>query len=93
MYGTSRKVKPIHSQSTADYILSTSDVNLQVNATLESWILNAVLLEVEYSFLTKENLQGPSISLFFNMPISGYHYPKINSLGGSFGLDFNYYFT
>ncbi|MGZ6254927.1 MAG: hypothetical protein ACXWL5_02995 [Candidatus Chromulinivorax sp.] len=91
MYGTARKIKPLYGNS-LEYSVTHTDVNLRLNATLESWILNAVFVELEYNFLTEKNPQGPVISLFFNTPISGFHYPKINSLGGSFGLGFNYFF-
>ncbi len=89
MYGTARKIKPIH--PTAYYTTSLSEVNLHVNATLQSWNINALFFELEYNFLTKENPQGPCLTLFFNTPLSGYHYPKINAIGGDFGLSFNYY--
>lgn len=90
MYGTGRKIKQILPGITS--IVPTSHVNLHVNATLQSWNLNALFFEIDYNFLSKENLQGPCLTLFFNTPISGYHYPKINALGGEFGLTFNYYF-
>lgn len=89
MYGTPRKIKPIH--PTTFYVSSLPQVNLRVNTTLESWCLNALFFELDYNFLTKENPQGPCLSLFFNTPLSGYHYPKINGIGGEFGLTFNYH--
>lgn len=89
MYGTPRKIKPLNPNSL--YVVSELQTTLRVNATLESWNLNALFLELDYNFLTKENPQGPCISLFFNTPLSGYHYPKINGIGGEFGLTFNYY--
>jgi hypothetical protein len=89
MYGTERKIKPIDSVSY--YTIDIPDVNVRVNDSLRSWNINALFFEVDYNFLTKENPQGPCLSLFFNMPISGYNYPKVNAFGGEFGLSFNYY--
>jgi len=89
MYGTARKIKPIN--PTAYHVISASDLNLHVNASLQSWNVSALFFELDYNFLTKDNPQGPCLSLFFNTPLSGYHYPKINALGGEFGLSFNYY--
>ncbi len=90
MHGTARKIKPLYPDGY--YVTPVSDFNLQINATLQSWNLTALFFELDYNFLTKENPQGPCLTLFFNTPLSGYHYPKINSLGGEFGLSFNYYF-
>ena len=89
MYGTARKIKPVNP---AGYnIVPVSDVNVRVNATLQAWNISALFFELDYNFLTKENPQGPCLSLFFNIPLSGFHYPKINAFGGEFGLNFNYY--
>jgi hypothetical protein len=90
MYGNGRKTQRISQASSS--IVPVSDVNLQVNATLQSWNLNALFFEIDYNFLSQENPQGPCLTVFFNTPISGYHYPKINALGGEFGLNFNYTF-
>jgi len=89
MYGTGRKIKPIN--QSVYTIIPLSDVNVHVNGNLESWNINALFFELDYSFLTKENPQGPCLSLFFNMPLCGLHYPKINAIGGEFGLIFNYF--
>lgn len=89
MYGTARKIKPVN--PAAYNIVPTSDVNLHVNATLQAWNISALFFELDYNFLTKDNPQGPCLSAFFNIPLSGFHYPKINAFGGEFGLSFNYY--
>jgi hypothetical protein len=89
MYGTARKVKPISANTY--HVVPVSDINLNVNATLQTWNISALFFELDYNFLTQDNPQGPCLSLFFNTPLSGYHYPKINVLGGEFGLSFNYY--
>lgn len=88
MYGMPRKIKPIN--ATAYNVMHLPDVNVRVNDSLQSWNINALLLELDYNFLTKDNPQGPCLSLFFNMPISGYNYPRTNVIGGEFGLTFNY---
>lgn len=89
MYGAGRKTKPINPSSYN--IIHVPDVNVRVNDSLQAWNVNAVFFELDYNFLTKENPQGPCLSLFFNTPISGYNYPKANAIGGEFGLSFNYY--
>lgn len=89
MYGTERKIKPIHPN--AYYPVPVSDVNVRVNASLDTWNISALFFELDYNFLTKENPQGPCLTLFFNTPIGGYNYPKVNAIGGEFGLTFNYY--
>lgn len=89
MYGTPRKIKPIH--SVGNHLNHVANVNLNLNATLQAWNLSALFFELDYNFLTKENPQGPCVSLFFNTPLSGYNYPKINAIGGEFGLSFNYF--
>lgn len=89
MHGTGRKIKPLHGQ-TSFYADGSSGVNFNVNTTLESWNITALFFELDYNFLTKENTQAPCLTLFFNTPLSGYHYPKINAIGGEFGLTFNY---
>ncbi len=89
MYGTARKSKPVNQNSY--HIIHIPDVNVRLNDSLRSWNINALFFEVDYNFLTKENPQGPCLSFFFNMPISGYNYPKVNAIGGEFGLSFNYY--
>lgn len=89
MYGTPRKIKPIHEHIT--YIVPVSNVNLNLNSTLQSWNVSALFFELDYNFLTKDNPQGPCLTFFFNTPLSGFHYPKINAFGGDFGLSFNYY--
>ncbi len=89
MYGSARKIKPIN--ATTYHVVPTSDVNVQTNSTLQSWNISALFFELDYNFLTKENPQGPCLTLYFNTPLSGFLYPKINALGGAFGLSFNYY--
>ncbi|MDP3788555.1 MAG: hypothetical protein Q8Q60_04565 [Candidatus Chromulinivorax sp.] len=89
MYGAARKVKPV--SPAGYYVVEGSDVNISLNSSLQTWAVNALLFELDYNFLTKENPQGPCVSLFFNMPLSGYNYPKVNAIGGEFGLTFNYY--
>lgn len=89
MYGAGRKTKPV--SSSGYYIVDTLDLNVHLNSSLQDWAINALFFELDYNFLTKENPQGPCLSLFFNMPLSGYNYPKVNAIGGEFGLTFNYY--
>lgn len=89
MYGTARKIKPI---SSATYnVVHVPDVNVHLNSTLQSWNITALFFELDYNFLTEENPQGPCVTLFFNTPLSGYHFPKVHGIGGEFGLSFNYY--
>ncbi len=89
MYGSGRKIKPI---SSAGYrVIPVTDVNVRLNSSLQNWAVNTLFFELDYNFLTKDNPQGPCVSLFFNLPLSGYNYPKTNAIGGEFGLTFNYY--
>jgi hypothetical protein len=89
MYGSGQKSKPV---SAGQYqVVENSDVNFRLNSGFQTWAVNALLFEIDYNFLTKENPQGPCVSLFFNLPLSGYNYPKTNAIGGEFGLTFNYY--
>jgi hypothetical protein len=88
MYGSARKIKPI--SSTGYQPQHHSDVNLRLNSTLQDWALNALFFELDYNFLSKDNPQGPCIGLFYNFPVSGYNYPRVNAVGGEFGLTFNY---
>ncbi len=89
MYGSARKIKPINDSSYS--VVSTSYVNVQTNSTLQSWNVTTLFFELDYNFLTKENPQGPCLTVYFNTPLSGLLYPKINAIGGAFGLSFNYY--
>ena len=89
MYGAARKIKPLN--PTAYNILHNPNVNLSINSSFQTWAINALFFELDYNFLTKENPQGPCLSVFFNTPISGFHYPKVNGIRGEFGLSFNYY--
>ena len=90
MYGTGRKLKEMNP---ATYnVISSSEVNIYTNATLQAWNVTALFLELDYNFLTQENPEGPCLTVFFNTPLAGYHYPKIHAIGGEFGLNFNYRF-
>lgn len=89
MYGSSRKIKPIHPDT--HIIQPVENINVRLNSTMDSWSINTVFIELDYNFLSEKNLQGPCLTLYFNTPISGVNYPKVNGIGGEFGLTFNYY--
>jgi hypothetical protein len=83
--GSKTKIVPLSSAQKDDPF-----VNL--NPVFSSWYTSSMFIELGCPFMKHDKEEAFGVSLYFVAPIAGKYYPKINIIGGSLGLLFNYRF-
>jgi len=66
----------------------------KINQTkiLGPWSISTMFFQLDYSFKSEKNPNAPNILLFYTVPIAGVLYPKMNTIGGAYYLNFTYDF-